>query len=144
MPKKVGESIRQLPVDPKQDVSATDLAILRDMFQAKPTTSSKVKIKEVKEDDSDSDSDSDTENEKDKDSDTEEEHFVSPKHHHHHTPSVWSELKSTFLASLLFVLLNSTVVDNAIKNTGIDGIKILFVKLFIFAILFFILRYKFM
>jgi hypothetical protein len=140
MPKKVGESIRQLPVDPKQDVSATDLAILRDMFQAKPTSSSKVKIKEVKEDDSDSDSD--TDNEKDNDSDT-EEHFVTSKHHnHHHAPSVWSELKSTFLASLLFVLLNSTVVDNAIKNTGIDGIKILFVKLFIFAILFFILRYK--
>ena len=141
MPKKVGESIRQLPVDPKQDVSATDLAILRDMFQSKPTSSSKVKIKEVKEDDSDSDSD--TDNEKDNDSDT-EEHFVTSKHHnhHHHAPSVWSELKSTFLASLLFVLLNSTVVDNAIKNTGIDGIKILFVKLFIFAILFFILRYK--
>ena len=138
MPKKVGESIRQLPVDPNQDVSATDLAILRDMFQAKPTSSSKVKIKEVKEDDSDSDSD--TDNEKDNDSDT-EEHFVTSKHHHH-TPSVWSELKSTFLASLLFVLLNSTFADNAIKNTGIDGIKILFVKLFIFAILFFILRYK--
>ena len=140
MPKKIGESIRQLPVDPKQDVSATDLALLRDMFQAKPTASSKVKIKEVKEDDSDSDSD--TDDEKDKDSDTEEEHFVSPKHHHHHhhEPSVWSELKSTFLASLLFVLLNSTFFDNAIKNTGIDGIKILFVKVLIFAILFFILR----
>ena len=59
MDKKVGESIRQLPIDPKQEVNKDELALLRDMFQSsKPSKSTKVKIREVKEDEDDSDDDS--------------------------------------------------------------------------------------
>ena len=44
MDKKVGDSIRQLPMDPKQEVSKDELEVLRDMFQSsKPSKSSKVK-----------------------------------------------------------------------------------------------------
>jgi len=52
MPKKVGESIRQLPVDPKQEVSTTELAVLRDMFHtvkpSAPSSKSNSKLKSKK------------------------------------------------------------------------------------------------
>lgn len=140
MDKKVGESIRQLPIDPKQEVNKDELALLRDMFQSsKPSKSTKVKIKEVKEDEDDSDDDSDTDNENYEDSDDEKE--VQLSHKSSESKSIMSELKATFLASILFVLLNTAIVDTTIKNMGIDGIKFTFVKLFLFAIIFFILRY---
>jgi hypothetical protein len=141
MDKKVGESIRQLPIDPKQEVSKDELEVLRDMFQSsKPSKSSKVKIKEVKEDESDDDSDTDSDKEDD-DSDDEE---VQLSHKSSDSKSIMSEIKSTFLASILFVLLNTEIVDTTIKNMGIDGFKLTFVKLFLFATIFFILRYKFL
>lgn len=136
MTKKIGESVSQLPTDPKQEVSSSDMALLKEMFKSAKSTSVKIKDVTHKENNSDSDTDSDS----DSDSDTEsvvEVVKVEPK-------SVWSEIKSTFLASLLFVLLNSSVVDNAIKSIGMDGFKLTCIKLFLFAFLFFILRYKFL
>ncbi len=142
MDKKVGESIRQLPIDPKQEVSKDELEVLRDMFQySKPSKSSKVKIKEVKEYESDDDSDTDSDKE---DDDSDDEEDVQLSHSSSDSKSITSEIKSTFLASILFVLLNTEIVDTTIKNLGIDGFKLTFVKLFLFATIFFILRYKFL
>jgi hypothetical protein len=144
MDKKVGETIRQLPIDPKQEVSKDELEVLRDMFQSsKPSKSSKVKIKEVKEDESDDDSDTDSDKE-DENYNSDEEEDVQLSHKSSDSISVMSEIKSTFLASILFVLLNTEIVDTTIKNMGIDGFKLTFVKLFLFATIFFILRYKFL
>ena len=132
MDKKVGETIRQLPIDPKQEVSKDELEVLRDMFQSsKPSKSSKVKIKEVKEDESDDDSDTDSDKE-DENYNSDEEEDVQLSHKSSDSISVMSEIKSTFLASILFVLLNTEIVDTTIKNMGIDGFKLTFVKLFLF------------
>ena len=137
MPKTIGESVHNLPTDEKQDVSLSDIALLKEML--KSSKSKQIKIKDITHK-NDSDSDSDNESDCESDSDTSETDVVK----HHPDKSIWSEIKSTFIASLLFVLLNTSVVDNAIKNLGMDGFKLMCIKLFLFAIIFFILRYKFL
>jgi hypothetical protein len=99
--------------------------------------STKKKLPPRLHDDSDSDSDTDSDSGSESDSDT------NIKSNHIKSPSVLSELKSTFLASLLFVLLSSDIITSSIQKMGIDGMKLTLVKLFLFATCYFILRYKF-
>ena len=134
MDKKMGDAFRNLPTDHKQSVTSNDLSLLKEMFA--PTKRSK---KEMSRKQVESESDSESEHsDSDEEEEDEETDLVPTK------KSMWSELKSTFLASLLFVLLNTQIVDQTIKGLGMDGLKLLFIKLFLFAILFFVLRYKFL
>ena len=137
MPKTIGESVHNLPIDENQDISPSDIALLKEMMKSSKKTP--VKIKDITHK-NDSDSDSENDSDDDADSDTSEIDVIQKDH----GKSVWAEIKSTFIASILFVLLNTTMVDNAIKNIGMDGFKLMCIKLFLFAIIFFILRYKFL
>ena len=115
--RKIGDIIRSLPTDDKQTYSKIDL----DMFKKKPR----------REEYSDSDSDSDSDDDSVLSDDLKQ-------------PSLWYELKSTFIASVLFAILSIESVDELISKTGLDTTKLFLLKIFIFAILYFILRYRFM
>ena len=121
--KKTGDLIQSLPVDPKQDTRSIDMSFMQTL--KKKTISHPPPMQE------ESDSDSDEEDE--------EEEEVKPKE-----VSLWSEIKSTFLASLIYVLLSMEVVDGLIRKMGLDGLNLALLKLFLFATIFFVLRYKFL
>jgi hypothetical protein len=112
--RKTGDVLVSLPTDESQEFSTFDLR----MFQKK---------KEKYHDDSD--------NESDMSDDSEMENS---------RPSMWSELKSTFIASLLYAILSLDSVDSMIRKSGMDGSKLFLVKIFLFAIIYFILRYQFL
>ena len=109
--RKIGDVIRFLPTDDKQTYSKKDL----EMFKKKSKREEYI--------DSDSDSDSDSDNESVLSDDLKQ-------------PSLWYELKSTFIASVLFALLSIESVDELISKTGLDGTKLFLLKIFIFAILY--------
>jgi hypothetical protein len=131
MDRKLGEDFRSLPLDLDKEVSSYDIDLLKELF---PDKKNKKNNKKQEENYSDSDSDSDD------DSDTNEEHEDVSKNKF----VLWNEIKITFIASILFILLNNKFVDDTIKKMGGDGFKLLFIKIFLFSVIFFVLRYKFM
>ena len=136
MERKIGEEFRSLATDPKQELSLSDMNFLRQMFPSKKSKKKEQAPKEESDTDSqDSDSDSD--------SDDEDEVQNSFKTQAPPAKNIMSELKATFIASILFILLSNQLVDNALKSMGMDGFKLLFIKLFLFAVLFFVVRYNF-
>ena len=112
--RKSGDLLASLPTDDTQEFSSFDLRL----FQKK-----KEKYLEDSDDESDMSDDSDMEV---------------------HRPSLWSELKSTFIASLLYAILSLDSVDSMIRKSGMEGSKLFLVKVFLFAIIYFILRYQFL
>ena len=136
MDRKIGEEFRPLPTDSKQELSMSDMQLLKDMFPSASKSKKKVEAEAYK---SDSDSDSQA-TDSDSDSDDEDEPVkrVAPTQ-----KNLMDELKLTFIASLIFVLLSNSIVDNAIKSMGMDGFKLVFIKLFMFAVIFFVVRYNF-
>jgi len=115
--RKTGDLLHLLPTDDKQSYSKSNL----EMFNRKKEKYQRERERE------------------ESDSDSEDEDIEDDK-----KPSVWNELKSTFIASFLFAILSIEPVDDLIRKMGLDGIKVFIVKLFIFAIIYFILRYKFL
>lgn len=128
----IGDIITQLPTDAHQEFSQQEITLFESM-------STKKKLPPRLHDDSDSDSDTDSDSDSGSDSDSD----TNIKSNHIKRPSMLSELKSTFLASLLFVLLSSDIITSSIQKMGIDGMKLTLVKLFLFATCYFILRYRF-
>jgi len=126
--KKTGDLIHSLPVDPKQDTRSVDMNFIHTLKKKTLPQNTPPPMQE------DTDSDSDEEED-----DVEEEVVAKPKE-----VSLWSEIKSTFLASLIYVLLSMEMVDGLIRKTGLDGLNLALLKLFLFATIYFVLRYKFM
>ncbi len=128
-----GDSFRNLPLDQTQDLPAAFDLKFMDQLRSKKSkgkTSAPPLAPPVLQKASESDSDSDS------DSDEEEEELNDSK-------SYMGYVKSTIIAALLFILCSNDIVNGVIKTMGMDGFKLLFVKVFIFAILFFIISYKF-
>ena len=137
MDRKLGEDFRSLPLDLDKEVSSYDIDLLKELFPDKKNKkNNKKQDKKQEENYSDSDNDSDS----DDDSDTNEENEDVSKNKF----VLWNEIKITFIASILFILLNNKFVDDTIKKMGVDGFKLLFIKIFLFSVIFFVLRYKFM
>ncbi len=134
MAAKIGDIIQTLPVDPQQDFPHMDMNFIDEYVKSTKKSKGK-KEKFVEEYHSDSDSDSESE---DEESDTEEHNESS------HKPSLMQEIKATFLASLIFVILSLDIVNATLNTLGIEGLKLLIVKFFIFASIYFVVRYKFM
>ena len=134
----IGDIITQLPTDAHQEFSQQEIALFESM-----STKKKLPPRLHDDSDSDSDTDSDTESDSGSDSGSDSDSDTNIKSNHIKSHSVLSELKSTFLASLLFVLLSSDIITSSIQKMGIDGMKLTLVKLFLFATCYFILRYKF-
>ena len=127
---KKGDLIYSLPVDPKQDIGSVDMSFINSLVKSTP---SKQKAPPKMHEQSDSDSDSGS------DSDSEE-----PVESHKNDVSMWTEIKATFLASLIYVILSMETVDSLIRKTGLDGLNLMLLKVFVFAIIYFVLRYKFL
>jgi hypothetical protein len=128
MDKKFGDTFKNLPLDPSQELPAFELQFMEGLR----TRNKKIAPPKLEEH-NDAETESDTESE------------TSDVSHHDEKPtkSVMSDLSVTFIASILFLLFSNDIVEGGIKKLGIDGIKLLFVKVFLFAIFFFIIRYKF-
>ena len=126
--RKIGDTIQSLPVDPNQEYPHMEMNFI-DEYVSK----SKKKKVQVKEPEPESDSDSDMSDEEEPLSSIE-----STK------PSIWSELKATFLASLVYVLLSLDIIQTSLSSFGFDGFKLSIIKLFLFASIYFVLRYKFL
>ena len=136
MAAKIGDAIHSLPVDSQQDFPHMDMNFIDEYVKStklKSKTKSKNKKEKFIEPEPEPESDSDSDSGSDTEPDTEA-----------HKPSVMSELKTTFLASLIFVILSLDIVNATLNTLGIDGIKLLIVKFFIFASIYFVVRYKFM
>ena len=132
MDKKLfGDSYKSLPVDPSQELPDFELQFLDNIRSKKKLEPPKLQ----KQDDSDDESDND--------SDASEVHDKVEYNGENEQSSSTSVLKSTLISSILFLLLSNDMVDKLIRTTGLDGMKILFAKVFIFAVLFFIIAYKF-
>jgi len=148
MEKKIGEPFRSLPTDEKQPVSQSDLDFLKEMFPSKKRKERKPEPTPLPESESESDSESDSSSDSGSDSSESESRVYqsAPLKHSNYSKDkdLLSEIKSTFIASLLFVLLNSQAVDTSIRGIGMDGFRLICIKLFLFAIIFFVLRYKFL
>lgn len=125
---KKGDLIYSLPVDPKQDIGSVDMSFINSLVKSTPSKQ-KTPPKMHEQSDSDSDSDSDTE---------------EPVEEHKNNVSMWTEIKATFLASVIYVILSMETVDSLIRKTGLDGLNLMLLKVFIFAIIYFVLRYKFL
>lgn len=123
MDKKFGDHYKSLPVDPSQELPPFELEFMEGLRKRRQPPV----LKEV-----DSDSDSDSESD------------VEEVLHNHSAGNIMSDLKITLFASILFLLFSNNIVDGLIRKMGLDGIKLLFVKVVLFAILFFIFRYKFL
>lgn len=134
MDKKLfGDSYKSLPIDPSQELPDFELQFLDNIRYKKKLNPPKLQKQEEE-----------SEDESDNESDVSEVHNkVEYNENDDKSPSSMSVLKSTLISSVLFLLLSNDMVDKLIRTTGLDGIKILFVKVFIFAILFFIITYKF-
>jgi hypothetical protein len=132
MAAKIGDIIQTLPVDPQQDFPHMDMNFIDEYVKSTKKSKGK-KEKFVEEYHSDSESEDDYE-----ESDT-EEHT-----HSEHKPSLMQEIKATFLASLIFVVLSLDIVNTTLNTLGIEGLKLLIVKFFIFASIYFVVRYRFM
>ena len=131
MAAKIGDIIQTLPVDPQQDFQHMDMNFIDEYLKS---TKPKSKSKKETYEESDSDSNDDSEYE----SDTEE--HTEPGH----KPSLFYEIKATFLASLIFIILSLDIVNTTLNTLGIEGFKLLIVKFFIFASIYFVVRYKFL
>lgn len=147
MDKKIGEPFHSLPTDPTQEIASHSIELLTELFGenklSKPSKPNPKKVIIVSDSDS-SDSESESESESqsgDEEDEEDDEEEDTPKKKDTNV-SMWSEIKTTFLASILFVLLNTQLVDTSIRSIGMDGFKLICIKLFLFAIIFFILRYK--
>jgi hypothetical protein len=134
-----GDQFKSLPLDPSQEFPAFDIKFIDGLRSKKAKFTAPVamapqtqKAPPVLKNAHDSDSDSDS-------SDDESESGNESTGGN----SILNDLKLTFIAALLFIVCSNSIVDGAISKIGIDGIKLLFVKVFLFAILFFIVRYKF-
>lgn len=132
MAAKIGDIIQSLPIDPQQDFPHMDMNFIDEYVKSTKKTKGK-KEKFVEEYHSDSESEDEYE-----ESDT-EEHT-----HSEHKPSLMQEIKATFLASLIFVVLSLDIVNTTLNTLGIEGLKLLIVKFFIFASIYFVVRYRFM
>lgn len=126
MDKKFGDLYKNLPTDPSQELPPFELEFIEGLKKRKQPPA-------LKEHDSDSDADSDAE------SDVEVEELKST-----HTGGLMSDLKITLFASILFLLFSNDIVDKAIRTMGLDGMKLLFLKVVLFAIFFFVVRSKFL
>ena len=125
-----GDSFKNLPLDHSQDLPSFDLKFMDGLRSKKSKGKTTAPPPPVLQKASESDSDSDSE------SDTSEQDTTDSK-------SSMVYIKTTVIASLIFILCSNDMVTSAIKTMGMDGIKLLFVKVFLFAILFFIASYKF-
>ena len=132
MDKKFGDSFKTLPTDSSQELPPYELQFIEGKRSSNVPSAKKDKIapKLIEEF-----------NESDEESDTEEE--ADEPVEQHRTSNLWNDLKVTLIASVLFILLTNDFVDGGLRKIGVDGIKLLFIKTFIFAILLFIIRYKF-
>lgn len=128
MAAKIGDIIQSLPVDAQQEFPHMDMNFI-DEYVKSTKKSKKEKFQE-----SYSDSDTDCDDESDI-----SEHLESS-----HKPSVMSEIKATFLASLIFIILSLDIVNTTLNTLGIEGLKLIIVKFFLFASIYFVVRYKFM
>ena len=120
--KKIGDTIQTLPVDPNQEYPPLEMNYI-DEYVKKNKKKKEILEKELYESDEESEDES-------------EEEETSNR------PSVWTELKSTFLASLVYVVLSLDIISTSLKSLGFDGLKLSIVKFFLFASVYFILRYK--
>jgi hypothetical protein len=139
MEKQVSDFIHSLPTDPQQDYPHMDMNFIDSLLpkSKKKNTPVKKKVESDSESDSDDESGSDSD-----DSDDEEgkDKIVTQRSN----KNVWNELKATFLASIVFVILNLDIIDLGLRNMGLTGVKSMLVKLFLFATIYFVIRYKFM
>ena len=126
-----GDSFKNLPIDNSQDLPAIDLKFMDGLKAKKSSKKSSTVTKPPLLHEADSDSDSDS------DSDVSENQTNEAK-------SITLSIKTTLIASIVFILCSNDIVNGVIKTMGMDGIKLLFVKVFLFAILFFIVSYKFL
>jgi hypothetical protein len=129
--RKIGDTIQSLPMDPNQEYPHMEMNFIDEYVNK----SKKKKVPLKKEPESDSDSDSDSEDELEN---FESEELETNK------PSLWNELKATFLASLVYVLLSLDIINTSLSSFGLDGFKLSIIKLFLFASIYFVLRYKFL
>ncbi len=125
MDKKFGDPYKNLPTDPSQELPPFELEFIEGLKKRKQPPA-------LKEAESDSDSESDSE------SDVEE---VSKSTQN---GGLMSNLKITLFASILFLLFSNDIVDRAIRTMGLDGMKLLFLKVVLFAIFFFVIQSKFL
>jgi hypothetical protein len=132
MAAKIGDIIQTLPVDPQQDFPHMDMNFIDEYVKSTKKSKGK-KEKFVEEYHSDSESEDDY-----------EESDIEEHTHSEHKPSLMQEIKATFLASLIFVVLSLDIVNTTLNTLGIEGIKLLIVKFFIFASIYFVVRYRFM
>jgi hypothetical protein len=131
MAAKIGDIIQSLPIDPQQDFPHMDMNFIDEYVKStKKSKGKKEKFVEEYHSDSESDDESDM---------SMEEHT-----HSEHKPSLMQEIKATFLASLIFVVLSLDIVNTTLNTLGIEGLKLLIVKFFIFASIYFVVRYRFM
>jgi hypothetical protein len=121
---KSGDLIYSLPVNQQQEFTTNDMNFL-------DTLSKKEKY------------DSEDEEEEDEEEEDEEEEN-EVENYNDKGSSLWSELKTTTLAGILYILLSLESVNSLILNTGLTGANLLLVKFFIFITIYFILRYKFL
>lgn len=128
MDKKFGDTFKNLPLDPAQELPPFEVQFMEGL-RSRKKTQVPPKLQKTENYDSDSDSESDTSS--------------HSSHEEENTTTIMSDLKTTLIASILYLLFSNDIVDGAIKKIGFEGIKLLFVKVFLFAIFFFIIRYKF-
>ena len=131
MSKKFGDQYKSLPINASQELPPFELEFMEGLRKRKqPPVLKDTGVDSDSEADSDAESDSEEDLELYKNTNTER--------------TVMTDVKITLIASGLFFLFANDIVSSLISKAGLDGIKLLFIKVVLFAICFFIIHYKFL